>query len=239
MAYKRRKFTKKYRSKRRYVSKGRRGFTAVAASVATPEVKTFKGNSGALGGTSLTPNAITLNAIPQSTTSGGRIGRDVYYMSVEVTLVAGVSSNETAGTDYANEHVRLLIVWDTETNGAAPALSTLLDQQSATTPYVNSVYNTDNINRRGCRYSVLCDTIIPIRPVMAYNTGATTQQVMGQTVKHFRCRLGKRGHFFNSSTPSVADILKGGLFAFVIAGANGAAAKSSFQLAWQLYYRDS
>lgn len=234
---KRRKYSKKPRKS--YRKSKRKGFSTVSGSLYAPELKTFQGNSGAAGGLSLTPAAICLNALPQSTTAAGRIGRDVRYLSLEVTIIAGISSTVTAGTDYMDDHVRLLICWDSETVGAAPALSTLLNQQTGVTPYINSIYNTDNVNRRGCRFSVLCDTIFPIRPMLANNGNAAPNlQALGQTVKHFKCRIGKTGHFYNQSTPSVADILKGGLFAFVIGGGYNASPKGSFQLAWQLYYKD-
>lgn len=238
---------KKKTSRRRRTTRrrGRRGFSKVTSSAITaPETKVLKGTSGtptaALeAGSSAT--TITMNALAVGAANGQRVGRDVYFKWAEIVLRIFRSNTYAAYNGPPSAEVfRMLIVYDRESLGVVPAIATILDTQGATTNVVNAIYNTDNISNRYARFQILCDEIIDCTPnTYAIGTGTNYQADMIR-VFHQKCRIMKPTHYSTTSNGTIVDIIKGGIYAFFVGGTAtpGQTPVSTYQLAWNLFYKD-
>lgn len=141
------------------------------------------------GATTWTINC--LNDVAQGTSATTRLGRKILMKSV---LVQGTLTNTTA-------QGRILIVYDRQTNGAAPAATDVLTSNT-----IMAVQNLDNRDR----FIILAD-IWPYaqdETLCGEVSGAGSAGPMGYK-RYIKCNLET---IYGGNAGSVADINSGGLF---------------------------
>jgi len=156
-----------------------------------------------------------------------RIGRRIRMKSLELRGMITPSAGNAAAV--VQQFARLLIIYDRQTNGAAPTLADVLtdyDNAGATTSSDKSGLNMNNRDR----FIVLRDRKL-ILPALGIN-GATPAAVSalqveannqnpGLVIHEFIKLKGLETHFKASSNPTVVgDVATGGLFAVVISSAD-------------------
>lgn len=94
-----------------------------------------------------TPGAsFLLNGLVPNSTATGRIGRRIMMKSIYIRLVWSLAATTTGGSP-----LRMIVVYDKQSNGAAPAVTDVLLTDSAISP--NNISNRD-------RFVVLCDKLV-------------------------------------------------------------------------------
>jgi len=158
-----------------------------------------------------TPSLTLLNGIAAGTDFTDRIGRKVILKSLQIRY--GIEpTDQIVGVN----HMRFLIVYDRQTNGAAPIITDILK--------ASSPFSQMNLNNRD-RFQVLWDKV-HVQPFAA-NT-ATQAVSFGQTVwcgKKYRTL--KHEMIFGGTAATVASIQTGSIYLLAV-GTNTATADSTF-----------
>lgn len=155
-------------------------------------VLNFSAGSGLVAGT----NFLVLNAIAQGVNANDRTGRDAIMEGIQIKAqLYGTAIN-------AYDAIRVQVFWDTECRGVQAAGADLYSNTGAGM-YVSSQINFDNRHR----FKVLSD-----RTYVVEAKTATTDGVRA-FVQNFK--IGKKTHFYNTSTPSIADIDSGAIYLVV------------------------
>jgi len=161
-----------------------------------------------------TTGTITPVFIPQlGSDMNQRIGRKCVLKSVYLrgySFIQGAFSDPIAsGVSAPVQLNRLMFVWDTQPNGAVPAMTDILTTSSSASQL--------NINNRD-RFKILMDKQW-IQGPFIYNTGATVAVAEGQNVgtplKKYK-RLNLETIFGSTSTGAIADITSGALLVVTI-----------------------
>lgn len=154
------------------------------------KVGALNGTAGAFGATTFTA-ATLLNALQQGATAVTREGRKVDLKSLYVRYSVALSATSTGGSP-----VRILIVYDKQTNGATPAITDVL--------LANDFHSPNNLNNAD-RFITLVDEITD---VVSVNNNFS---VSGAIYR----KLGLETVFKDTSVGDVTDIISGGIFAFL------------------------
>jgi hypothetical protein len=170
------------------------------------EPKNLDQASGAFAlSTTTTPFFLLLNAILQGSGGTNRTGRQVLCDYLQLRLSFFSNASTTNDTIY-----RVLVLWDKEARGSAPAVTDLLSSTSTNLLEVQSSYDFDNVPTR---FRILKDDtfVVPIRATL---TSTTTVQT--QVFKHYHVPLNAKTHFYNTSAGTIGDIDSGSLYLCVI-----------------------
>jgi len=147
-----------------------------------------------------TTGSVTLiNGVATGTDFTNRIGRKVCWKSI---LIQGVTVPEDGGV--AGTLGRIMLVYDSQPNGALPAVTDVLLTATSLAPL--------NLNNRD-RFRVLWDK----RVAMGYFDTTATQSVADRTTievrKYRKCNLET---VFDGTTAAIGDIQSGSIFMLTI-----------------------
>lgn len=162
-----------------------------------------------------------LNAIRLGNNDYNRIGKDVKMQSM--MLKGGVQFDNSAGNP-TFDRLRYMVIYDRQTNGAAPVIGDIITSVSAAGVTSTTVWDQHN-NDKADRFKILLDRAFTI-PQEA-QTGATVagQRVVGVvpfSFQHFLPLGGLNTKYFGDAA-DVSEITAGSLY-FVTYGVNAAAA---------------
>jgi hypothetical protein len=147
-----------------------------------------------------TPFTVLLNPTIQGTTGSTRTGRQfqMSHLRLSVSLVMGAD-------DF--DQVRVLVVEDKESRGAAPAIADVLQFNAQGLDQINTAYDFDNVPTR---FKVYVDRIVCLNALAAANNPATAHFVQEVPLKSMV-------HCYGTGTAgTIADIDKGAVYMFVI-----------------------
>jgi len=175
----------------------------------------------ALYGMDTTGSITMLNGVATGTDFTNRIGRKVVWKSF---LVQGHSIPQDASV--SPNLGRVMIIYDTQPNGALPAMTDVLVTADATSPL--------QLNNRD-RFRVLWDK----RVVNGVYADAATQATADQTIKEIRkykkCNLQT---IYDGTTAAIADIQSGCIFLLTI-GTQASGASYNARLNIRLRFNDA
>lgn len=166
-----------------------------------------------------------MNGIQVGDNLNNRQGDQTVIRSIRLCGHVVLTGDATAtGTDY----IKLLLIWDTQPNGAAPTLA----QITQSTDQANNNNTTSYAMRNRTyvrRFRILMEKHWSRPPIGAATTVANASNTFAQLHSHrlgnmvdFRKRCNLRTTYSANSNPSVvADIVKGSLYLFAV-GLNGA-----------------
>jgi len=146
--------------------------------------------------TSCTP--FLLNGVSQGVTPTTRVGRRLTMRSLYIRWFLQLASTTTGGSP-----VRMLVVYDKQTNGAAPAVTDIVLTDELTSPM-----NLSNSKR----FMALCD-----QTWECIGTGGPQSLVFSKFIK-----MNKTMEFNNGNAGTVADITSGSIYVLCWSG-NGLA----------------
>lgn len=201
-------------------------------------VDTSNGNANVNLQINTTGNVTAMNLVSAGSSFFNRIGRKIEMKSVHFHGNLIFTANAPTQEDY----LRVIIVYDRQTNGAVPAVTDILqntDQQGANT---NNAYADVNLNNRE-RFMIIMDKRISAPAVTAVGLLGGIQdsaQPVYANINHFKKLGGLLTHFKADSSPAViGDVATGGLFLLtlgtVAAGSNG----YSLNASWRVRYDDT
>jgi len=150
---------------------------------------------------------LSLNIVNIGADFTQRIGRKICLTSVYIRGFVNIANAKTQPptvSDVAAQHVRFLLLWDMQPNGAYPIVTDILASSSTNAPM--------NLNNRD-RFKVIADKQFVFDPFI-FDTATSTASCTNQ-IKPFK--LYKKLNLeaiYNGSTGSVADITSGNLIAF-------------------------
>lgn len=158
-----------------------------------------------------------LNRITAGSSFFQRIGRRIELQSVQYNL-AIIPANGLADGEYPAEMLRMLLVYDRQTNGATPAIADILQStNSAGTVFTNNE-SLLNLNNRD-RFIIVRDLklLSPVFTIQAGKivfTGTADQQNWKTMITDFTRKVnGLITQYKADSTPgAIGDIATGGLF---------------------------
>jgi len=161
------------------------------------------------------PAAILLNGISAGTNFINRVGRKIVTESIQLKL----SLN---GFTTLSKDIRVLVVYDKQTNQAAPALSDVMFVTGTVAdPLIHKNY--DNLQR----FTILMDELHSTSP-----NGTTNLKVE----RFIKCKLPTR---YDGNGALITDITSGGLYLFVWDGNSGGTNLSSLRYAVRVLFSDS
>lgn len=150
-----------------------------------------------------------------------RIGRKTVIKSIQVRLAC---INEAAiaepPTQFGNGGgvARFILLWDTQPNGALPAVSDVLSSVGG----ISNVYSPINLNNRD-RFKIIRDKMLPFDPFLYNNVAGQSFASASNQVKTFKmykeCNLET---IYSASTGAIGDIQSGSLCALFIGSLTGA-----------------
>lgn len=148
-----------------------------------------------------TPVFILLNATTQGVTGNSRSGRQVVGQSLTINL-----KFETDPTSLQDDVVRVTIVRDKESRGAAPVTADIFANNSTVDYLQVSDFNFDNVPSR---FQVLHDeqVLVPNR-----TSPTTTTSNLTRVVRRFKTRLNFKTHYYNTSAGNITDIDDGSIY---------------------------
>lgn len=159
--------------------------------------------------TTIVPTTATitlLNGIATGTDYVNRIGRKILIKSIlfRATVIPNTSNNTPAG-----DVTRHMLLYDSQANGAAPAIGDILQNSSINDPM--------NLNNRD-RFKVIFDKFVTMAAAQ-YSTGTLTagSPTAKQVTVYKRCNLEQ---IFNNTGSSVTSIQTGALYYVVLSGFN-------------------
>jgi len=166
-----------------------------------------------------------LNFIRAGSSFFNRIGRRVELKSLMVKLQ--INPIRTMGT---NDYMRIVIVYDRQTNGAAPAVADIIQDTDQAGTNTTNIFTDINLNNRD-RFQIFMDKRISL-PSLTLTAGVITNIGLIDPVSpHFIFTKfiklgGELTQYKADSAPAViGDIATGGLFMLVLgnqaAGAEG------------------
>lgn len=180
----------------------------------------------------------TLNLIRVGSTFCNRIGR-----RVELTSLAVYGLIESIRTSTVNDWVRIIILYDRQTNGAAPAQADIIQSTDQATTNQSDVFSGINLNNRD-RFIIIRDMRIYL-PTVTNTAGVLTNVNATDPIsKTFRIvdymKLGGMlTQFKADSAPAVVgDISTGGLFLLTIGRQASGSEGYQASLEFRLRYRD-
>jgi len=162
---------------------------------------------------STTGGVVLLNGIANGTEIYQRVGRKVIMKSMlfRITIFNDPTKQDPQGTA-----IRIILFYDTQTNGSAPTVANVLGNMQAT-PYTPTVVSPMNLNNRD-RFKILKDWVVGC-PAAAYGPTPTFSLVGGSPDTKYRSCYKKLNHdvIFQSGSNGVADIASGAIWCLIIA----------------------
>ena len=180
-----------------------------------------------------------LNLIRAGSSFFNRIGRRIEMKSLHFKGLISPLRTVAAG-----DYVRVMIVYDSQTNGAPPNISDILQDTDQAGANSTNSYSSINLNNRD-RFKVLCDyrIVLPSATVTAgviSNPGFIDPTAVSFDLERFIKLKGLPTYYKADSSPAViGDIATGGLY-LVTYGSIGAGSEG-FQLvaSTRLRYNDN
>lgn len=168
-------------------------------------------DTAVVGAVDSTGSVTLINGIARGDDINERDGREVTMKSIQCTVQLYVT--DTTGLDQSQ---RILVVYDKQTNAAAPAVTDILTAAT--------VFSPRNLENRK-RFTVLMDR--------CYTLNASAESGSSRLFKWYR-RLRHPITFNSGNAGTVADIVTGGLYVVLIgnraAGATAGAIDSYFRV---------
>lgn len=165
-----------------------------------------------------------------------RVGNEIEMKSLH--LIG--QFDPTANSNASSEYLRIMVVYDRQTNGAFPTIADLLtsyDQAGATYSTVLDHLNPNNFDR----FKVLCDIRLPIS-LDASTAPAAKSQFTHDYNNEFNVNrfinLRGMGTKYKASAGAVGDIASGGLYVVVYGDTAAATAAYTFQFTARLRFVD-
>lgn len=178
-----------------------------------------------------------LNLIRAGSSFFNRIGRKVNMKSLHLKMFLN-----PVRTSAAPDYVRVMVVYDSQSNGAAPAISDVIQDTDQAGTNSTNAFSSANLNNRD-RFRILCDYRIapPTTTVTAgvvTNVGVVDPLTEVIDIERFIPLKGLVTQFKADSSPAViGDIATGGLFLITYgryaSGAEGWQATGSFRLRYK------
>lgn len=197
------------------------GFYGVAARIRRNEKKVIDVDPGNLN-VSTTGTVTLINGVATGTDFTDRIGRKIVMRSV---YVRGLLRPED--TTVSDQCARVMLVYDMQSNGAAPAITDILKSASSLAQL--------NMNNRD-RFRVLMDKTFAMAGLQDTATqafaGSPTTHVMK---KYKRCNLEV---LYNGTTNAIGSIATGALFLVTI-GSVAAGSASTFTVSTRVRFDDA
>lgn len=162
-----------------------------------------------------------LNLVAQGAAVYNRVGTRVNFKSIQVRFMV---SGQTAAT--VNAILRCIIVYDRQTNGAAPAIGTIFSDVTTAGAATTTFHSGLSIVNRS-RFSIIRDEMIP----MSFG---------GDSVKNYKTYAqGNWATEYSANGGTITDIASGGIYIIYAATVAGAAAGLSVsQISCRLRYYD-
>ena len=150
---------------------------------------------------------LSLNIVNIGADMTQRIGRKICLTSVYIRGFVNIANAKTQPptvSEVAAQHVRFMLLWDMQPNGAFPTVTDVLATSSTNSPL--------NLNNRD-RFKILADRQY-VLDAFLFDT-ATSKASACNNIKPFKLYK-KLNHetIYNGSTGAVADITSGNLLAF-------------------------
>lgn len=142
-------------------------------------------------GSFASPAGVLLNGCAQGTTASTRVGRRLLMKSLLFKYQIGLASTTTGGSP-----IRVLVVYDSQTNGAAPGIGDVVLTDELAAPM-----NLSNSRR----FKILIDEVIPCIGTAGPQAAMFTRYV----------KLAHTVEFNANSAGTVSDIQTGSVYAFV------------------------
>jgi len=181
-----------------------------------PELKDIEPGTTFPGTVSNSGTLQLLNGVANGTDFTNRIGRKINMVDLEVKMFFFPIS----GNAYPGDVIRVMLIYDKQTNGALPAVSDIL-----TSAYPLSFTNLNNRNR----FEVLHDEAVALNPQ------ATVGTTLGNGApenkwREFRVKL-RHDTIYGSTGANIADIKSGAIYMLTIS------AFAVWQIAWNARVR--
>lgn len=160
--------------------------------------------------TSQTAQFVLLNSTVQGTSGFNRTGRDIIMALLDMRLLLLLP--ETAGL--SSDSIRTLVVYDTESRGAAPAAADIFQDATAGVRQCYSPVNMDNFGK-GKRFRLLHDSLrsVDVYAPIVSGTTLTSVPYPRNVQMRIKKKLTSRVHYFNgSNTGTISDIDSGALY---------------------------
>lgn len=185
------------------------GFFGVGARRARGELKTIDSGTQSVSGVSnATGSIVLINGSATGTDYTNRIGRKTINRSILLRFTVTPLSTTTRPS---GDCLRVMLIYDTQTNSAAPIITDILNAASIQSPM--------NLNNRD-RFQVLMDKHYPMNPD-AYAAGAVTSgnPVLRQ-IKIYK-KMWKET-IYSGTTAAVGSVQSGALWLVALAQQNAA-----------------
>lgn len=143
-----------------------------------------------------------LNGVATGTDFTNRIGRKVCWKSI---LIQGVLSYETSAQ--AASLSRVMLVYDSQPNGALPAITDVLLAATSTAPL--------NLNNRD-RFRVIMDKRVVLGQVSNTATQSFATQSVAEVRKYKKLNMET---IFDGTTAAIADVQSGSIFMLTVGNA--------------------
>jgi len=216
---------------RAFTKKGRDQVVAMFRAPAPPAFSTSSLRSGAatdseikavdVSGTALgfypgsgPPSGILLNGVTQGSGFYERVGARINMQSLRFRLnIAPVSS-------VAADTLRVLLVYDRQTNGSTPSWSSVMQNRDSTGAATNTVYAWPNLDNRD-RFHIVRDYLfhapsVTVAAGIVTTAGPSTVDNTKILIDDYIPLSGLVTHYkATSSPPVVGDTSTGGLFLYV------------------------
>lgn len=167
----------------------------------------------------------SINLVPQGDGENERIGRQIFIKSIDIrmylrSVVKDIRANETG---YAPPVYRLVVYCDRQTNGAAAALTDLLDTSVVTKKFI--AFN-ELANSR--RFRILRDKWLG--PIIPPTEDTSTASFMLPTGRFFRFRIVFRKALpieFSGTTSTISNVKSNNIGFFILRNLEGTHAPDS------------
>lgn len=177
---------------------------------------------------STTATFVAVNIPVQGAAVYNRVGNEIEMKSLH--LIGQI--DPTANSNASSEYLRIMVVYDRQTNGAFPTIADLItsyDTTGATTSTVLDHTNPNNFDR----FRVLADIRLPIA-----NDASTAPSAKSQFTNDYNNELNINrfinlkgmGTKYKASAGAIGDIASGGLY--VVTFGDTAVASAAYALQW-------
>lgn len=186
---------------------------------------------------SVATNIVLLNTCVNGTEYNNRIGHEISMKSVHFN--ATITPNGTNAAALSSEYVRVMIIYDRQTNKALPSYTDIIQGIVSNGGNSNTAYDGLNlINKK--RFKVLMDERRLLPPIGISGASATnvnlTQCVNEEhNISRFIDLRGLSTEYNITNGGTVADINTGGLYFFVLGTATGTSV--AYQITWSTRLR--
>lgn len=158
-----------------------------------------------------------LNGCVAGSQNFNRIGRKINLKSLQIQGYFVNADNSAVSTK-----ARMIIVFDKQSNGAAPTYADIVTSQNIAGTTSSTYNDMINLNNRD-RFEIIRDTKVTIGALDSTATQAFAQSP-GMVLVDQYIKLGNRETVYNAGTAgTVGDIQSGSLYVFFIASQNNAA----------------